>query len=42
MMMNSPAGFYQRNKERLQKVARERHQELSKEEKEKQREHGHK
>ena len=39
---NSSPKYYQKNKERLQKMARERYQNLSKEEKEKKQEYGHK
>ena len=40
MSKNLSAKYYQENKERLQKKARERYQSLSKEEKEKKRQYG--
>ena len=42
MYENLSAKYYQENKERLQKKARERYQNLSKEKKEKKRRYGHK
>ena len=40
MSKESPANYYQNNKDRLQKKARERFQSLSKKEKEKQHQYG--
>ena len=40
MFKDSSAKYYQNNKERLQKKARERYQSLSKEEKEENRQYG--
>ena len=41
MLKTLSAKYYQKNKERLQKNAREKYQNLSKEEKEKKLHHGH-